>query len=113
MTIPKVIIHNSVSLDGSVTDFQVNMELHYQISGEYKEDIHFIGANTIKTGIELFLEEIPPENESDFEKPEPNTDLFYWVVPDTTASEESSRLMDFMKGTKRSFSWDKAKQEKS
>lgn len=83
MAIPKVIMHNSVSLDGSATDFEVNMGLHYQLAGEYKEDIHFVGANTIKTGIETYLEEIPPENESDFEKPEPNTGLLYWVVPDT------------------------------
>ena len=83
MAMPKVIMHNSVSLDGSATDFEVSMGLHYQLAGEYQEDIHFVGANTIKAGIDLYLEEIPPETESDFEKPEKNTDLAYWVVPDT------------------------------
>lgn len=83
MAMPKVIMHNSVSLDGSATDFEVDMGLHYQLSGEYEEDIHFMGSNTIKTGIELYLGEIPPENESDFKKPEQNTDLPYWVIPDT------------------------------
>jgi len=83
MTKPRVIMHNSVSLDGSATNFEVDMGLHYQISGEYNEDFHFVGSNTIKTSRDLFLEEIPPECESDFIKPEPNTGLTYWVIPDT------------------------------
>ena len=83
MAKPRVIMHNSVSLDGSATNFEVNMGLHYQLAGEYKQDIHFVGSNTIKTGMEQYLEEIPPEDESDFKKPEKNTDQAYWVIPDT------------------------------
>jgi 2,5-diamino-6-(ribosylamino)-4(3H)-pyrimidinone 5'-phosphate reductase len=81
--LPKVIIHNSISVDGSLTDFQPNMELHYQIAGSYKPDIHLIGSNTAKVGVELYEEGVPAEEEKDFEKPERNKSLPYWVIPDT------------------------------
>jgi 2,5-diamino-6-(ribosylamino)-4(3H)-pyrimidinone 5'-phosphate reductase len=83
MAITKVIMHNSVSLDGSFTDFEVNMELHYQIAGRYKADANLIGSNTIKTGIEIYGGEIPPENEADFTKPDRSVALPYWVIVDT------------------------------
>jgi 2,5-diamino-6-(ribosylamino)-4(3H)-pyrimidinone 5'-phosphate reductase len=79
----KVIIHNSVSLDGSVTGFEVNMGLHYQIAGKYNADAHLIGSNTIKVGIELYGGEIPTEGESDFGKPNREAALPYWVIADT------------------------------
>jgi len=81
--LPKVIIHNSVSLDGSLTDFEPNMELHYQIAGNYKPDAHLIGSNTVKVGTELYGEGVPPEEAKDFEKPKRAGSLPYWVIPDT------------------------------
>ncbi len=79
---PYIIIHNSISLDGSLSNFDVNMELHYQISSKYKPDAHLIGSNTIKTGIALYGSS-PPENKDDFKKPERNKQLPYWVIIDT------------------------------
>jgi 2,5-diamino-6-(ribosylamino)-4(3H)-pyrimidinone 5'-phosphate reductase len=81
--LPKVFIHNSVSLDGSLTGFEPNMELHYQIAGDYKPDVHLIGSNTAKVGVELFGNGVPPEEKTDFEKPKRNKSLPYWVIPDT------------------------------
>lgn len=81
--LPKVIVHNSISLDGSLTGFQPNMELHYEIAGSYKPDAHLIGSNTIKAGIELFGDGVPPEKKKDFKKPDRNKSLPYWVIPDT------------------------------
>ena len=52
--LPKIIIHNSISIDGSLTNFDVNMGLHYQIAGNYKPDSHLICSNTAKTGIESY-----------------------------------------------------------
>ena len=83
MSIVKVIMHNSVSLDGSFTDFEVNMGLHYQIAGRYRADASLIGSNTIKTGIEIYGREIPLENEADFNKPDRDAALPYWVIVDT------------------------------
>ena len=80
---PKTIMHNSVSLDGSFTDFEVNMGLHYQIASRFKADANLIGSNTIKSGIEIYGGEIPPENELDFQKPDRDTSLPYWIIVDT------------------------------
>ena len=80
--LPKIIIHNSTSLDGSLADFEVNMGLHYQIAGQYKADAHLIGSNTIKTGVEMYGE-LPPEEKSDLIKPERDETLPYWVILDT------------------------------
>ncbi|HAF95117.1 MAG: hypothetical protein A2X34_08610 [Elusimicrobia bacterium GWC2_51_8] len=81
--LPKIIIHNSISLDGSLTNFMPNMELHYRIAGSYKPDAHLIGSNTIKTGVELYESGVPKEEKTDFEKPERDKNLPYWVIPDT------------------------------
>ncbi|MFC1786956.1 dihydrofolate reductase family protein [Halobacteriota archaeon] len=80
--LPKIILHNSISLDGSLLNFEVNMGLHYQIAGEYKPDAHLVGSNTVKTGAELYGS-TPPEEKHDFIKPTRNGNLPYWVIPDT------------------------------
>ena len=59
--LPKIILHNSVSLDGSLTNFGPNMELHYQIAGKYNVDAHLIGSNTVIVGVELYGGDVPPE----------------------------------------------------
>jgi 2,5-diamino-6-(ribosylamino)-4(3H)-pyrimidinone 5'-phosphate reductase len=81
--LPKVIVHNSISLDGSLTGFEPNMELHYKIAGDYEPKVHLIGSNTIEAGIELYGEGVPPEEKMDFEKPERDKNLPFWVIPDT------------------------------
>jgi len=81
--LPKVIVHNSVSLDGSLTNFEPNMGLHYQIAGNYKPDAHLVGSNTVKVGVKLYGEGVPLEEKSDFVKPERAKSLPLWVVPDT------------------------------
>ena len=73
--LPEVIIHNSVSLDGSLTNFEPNMGLHYQIAGNYKPDAHLIGSNTVKASLELYEEGVPQEEEKDFKKPKRNRDF--------------------------------------
>ncbi len=81
----KVIVHNSISLDGSLTGFEPNMGLHYQIVGNYKPEIYLVGSNTIKIGSTL-IGKIPAEEEYDFKKPKKDSSLSYWVVPDTKGS---------------------------
>ena len=78
----KVILHNSISLDGSFLNFEVNMELHYRIAGNYKSDAHLIGSKTAKTGIEMYGG-APPEKKKDFMKPRKENGLPYWGIPDT------------------------------
>ena len=81
----KVIMHNTVSLDGSIKDFEVDLNLHYQVASEFEADTHLIGSITAKTGIEMYTEEIPLEEETDFIKPEfePGDERPFWVIPDS------------------------------
>jgi len=79
----KVVLHNSVSLDGSLTGFMPDMEIHYQLAGSFKADADLVGSNTIISGIELFGESIPTEEAHDFEKPIRDKSLPYWIIPDT------------------------------
>ena len=65
----RLIIHNSVSLDCSLTGFMPDMELHYRLASYFNPDVHLIGSETILKGIEMFGEEIPGETENDFEPP--------------------------------------------
>jgi 2,5-diamino-6-(ribosylamino)-4(3H)-pyrimidinone 5'-phosphate reductase len=48
--LPKVIIHNSVSLDGSLVDFEPDMGLHYDIAGGFKPQAHLVGSSTVRVG---------------------------------------------------------------
>ena len=80
--LPKVIAHNSVSIDGSLINFEVNMPLHYEITEFFAADMQLVGSNTAKSGIKLFLKEIPKETQTDFKKP--NKEGILWVIPDTT-----------------------------
>ncbi len=79
----EIIIHNSVSLDGSLTGFMPDMGLHYKIAGEYNPDAHLIGADTIIAGNEMFGEGIPAELSSDFEKPQRDAGLPWWIIVDS------------------------------
>ena len=84
---PKIIMHNQISLNASLTNFTVNMELHYQILGSLHADAHLIGSNTAKTGLTEFLEEIPTET-SQHLKPnpiQPNDTRPYWILIDSHA----------------------------
>ncbi len=80
---PEIIIHNSISLDGSLTGFVPDMSLHYSIAGSYNPNAHLIGADTIISGIEMFGEGIPVESLSDFKQPQRDETLPYWVLIDS------------------------------
>jgi 2,5-diamino-6-(ribosylamino)-4(3H)-pyrimidinone 5'-phosphate reductase len=86
--LPKIIIHNSISLDGSLTGFEPNMTLHYQIAADYAPDAHLVGSNTVRIGAELFGEQVSAEEAKDFEKPRRDQKLPYWVIPDTRGTLE-------------------------
>lgn len=81
--LPRVILHNSVSLDGSLTGFEVDMESHYRIAGEYRPRVHLIGSNTAVAGFELFGPP-PPEDAKDMKRPHRAGNLPFWAVIDTT-----------------------------
>jgi 2,5-diamino-6-(ribosylamino)-4(3H)-pyrimidinone 5'-phosphate reductase len=80
---PKIVIHNSISLDGSLTNFEPNMDLHYKTAGIYKAEAHLIGSNTAKIGVTLYGNGIPQEEKKDYMKAKRDKNLPYWVMIDT------------------------------
>ena len=41
----RTILHNSITPDGSCMNFEVNMELHYQVVGKYQAEIYLVGRH--------------------------------------------------------------------
>jgi len=81
--IQEIIIHNSISIDGSLTGFMPDMGLHYKIAGDYKPHAHLIGADTVIAGNEMFGQGIPEEIPSDFVKPQRSENLPWWIITDS------------------------------
>ncbi|MGD6850618.1 MAG: RibD family protein [Candidatus Bathyarchaeia archaeon] len=83
--LPKVVVYNSVSVDGAIKDFDVDIALHYEVLGRFGADALLAGSQTAKSGIELFLKEVPPEEESDYQKPltKAGDDRPIWIIPDS------------------------------
>ncbi len=82
---PRVIMFNTISVDGSIKDYELDIGLHYEVADKIKADAHLIGSETARTGVESFTEKVPPENPSDFNKPiikEDETKPF-WVLVDS------------------------------
>lgn len=79
--LPEVIIHNEISLDGSIKGFDINMGTYYRIAINYKPDVILVGSLTAKSGIN----KIPREEKDDFKKPEiaESDKRPYWVIPDS------------------------------
>lgn len=83
--LPKVIVHNSISLDGSLTGFEADLGVHYSIAGDYKPNAHLIGSNTVRVGAELYGT-MPAEEKSDFKKVKRGSTLPYWAIIDSAGS---------------------------
>jgi 2,5-diamino-6-(ribosylamino)-4(3H)-pyrimidinone 5'-phosphate reductase len=80
----KVIVHNSVSLDGSLLGFAPDLAAHYKIAGGFKADVHLVGSSTAAEGLKLFYKKLPPEEKKDFLKPKTSPRLPLWVIPDSS-----------------------------
>ena len=62
--LPKVIIHNTISVNGALAGFNVDMDLHYEEASRFGADTYLTGTDTVLSA-EV---DIPPENEEDFKK---------------------------------------------
>jgi 2,5-diamino-6-(ribosylamino)-4(3H)-pyrimidinone 5'-phosphate reductase len=82
---PRVIMFNTISIDGSIKDFELDLGLHYEVAGKIRADAHLIGSDTARTGVELFTENVPPEEPADFAKPiiKENEVRPFWVLSDS------------------------------
>jgi len=79
--LPKVIIHNLISLDGCIDGFEPEIGNYYRIAAGFGANAILFGSNTIEKAIP----EVPPETEADFKKPEPMPDdkRPLWVIVDS------------------------------
>lgn len=82
---PKIITHNAISLDGSISGFTIDLEKHYAIAGRYNANAILVGSSTAKAGIGMYSDGIPDESAADFVKPRitPDDTRPYWVIPDS------------------------------
>ncbi len=84
---PKVIMHDSVSVDGSFVGFEMTPEfmgLHYELAGNFEPAVRLIGSNTAATSIEMFGG-FEPETPEDFHKPQKPGTTAEWVIVDSKA----------------------------
>lgn len=82
---PKIITHNAISLDGSISGFGIDPEKYYAVAGSYHPDAMLVGSSTAKSGLEMYSDGIPDERPSDFVKPRITEEdrRPYWVIPDS------------------------------
>jgi 2,5-diamino-6-(ribosylamino)-4(3H)-pyrimidinone 5'-phosphate reductase len=83
----KVIMHNSVSLDGSFINFEFPPELmglHYQIAAGFGKVVSLFGSNTANVAIQMFGG-LSKEAKEDFKKPE-KENLPFWFAVDSKAT---------------------------
>jgi 2,5-diamino-6-(ribosylamino)-4(3H)-pyrimidinone 5'-phosphate reductase len=82
--LPKIVIYNTVSLDGAIKDFNVDIALHYEVAGRIGSQVMLVGSDTAKTGIELFGQKTQ-EQPSDWIKPKfkDDDDRGYWALADS------------------------------
>jgi 2,5-diamino-6-(ribosylamino)-4(3H)-pyrimidinone 5'-phosphate reductase len=52
--LPRVIVHNLVSVDGRIDFWEGNLGLYYQIAAQFDADAILSGSNTILRGLEMF-----------------------------------------------------------
>jgi 2,5-diamino-6-(ribosylamino)-4(3H)-pyrimidinone 5'-phosphate reductase len=67
--LPRVILHNSVSLDNAVVGFDIDIGLHYEILRSFSPDALLAGSTTARTGIEMFSDIEEPEVPADRHRP--------------------------------------------
>jgi 2,5-diamino-6-(ribosylamino)-4(3H)-pyrimidinone 5'-phosphate reductase len=82
--LPKVIMHNEISLDGSIKGFDVDIGTYYRVAIGYKPDAILVGSITAKSAIN----KVSPEKKADFKKPDTSKDdkKPYWVIPDSSGT---------------------------
>jgi 2,5-diamino-6-(ribosylamino)-4(3H)-pyrimidinone 5'-phosphate reductase len=82
--LPKVVIYNTISLDGAIKDFSVDIALHYEVAGRIGSQVMLVGSETARTGIEVYSQK-SPEQPSDWVKPKIKEDdkRGYWAIADS------------------------------
>jgi 2,5-diamino-6-(ribosylamino)-4(3H)-pyrimidinone 5'-phosphate reductase len=79
--LPRVILHNAVSLDGKIDGFPVDLQQYYELVSTWKEDATLAGSDTFLSA----ASEAPPEDESALLQPrvDPSDRRPILAVPDS------------------------------
>ena len=79
--LPKVILHNAVSLDGRIDGFPIDLFQYYELAASWKEDATLAGSDTFLKA----ASEAPPEDESAFLSPkiDPSDSRALLAIPDS------------------------------
>ena len=79
--LPRVILHNAVSLDGRIDGFPVDLQQYYALAAAWKEDATLAGSGTFLKAASV----APPEDESAFVPPkvDPSDHRAILVIPDS------------------------------
>ncbi|MDD2835206.1 MAG: RibD family protein [Methanothrix sp.] len=79
--LPRVILHNAVSLDGRIDGFPIDLYQYYELVATWKEDATLAGSDTFLKA----ASEAPPEDESALLPPsiDPNDRRPLLAVPDS------------------------------
>ena len=79
--LPRVILHNAVSLDGRIDGFPLDLQQYYELAATWKEDATLAGSQTFLKA----AEEAPPEDENAFIpfQPDPDDRRPLLVIPDS------------------------------
>jgi 2,5-diamino-6-(ribosylamino)-4(3H)-pyrimidinone 5'-phosphate reductase len=51
--LPRAVMFNTVSIDGSTRDFELDLGLHYEVADKFKADAQLIGYETAKTDVDF------------------------------------------------------------
>jgi hypothetical protein len=79
--LPRVILHNAVSLDGRINGFPIDLNQYYELVSVWKEDATLAGSETFLSA----ASEAPPEDESALIPPrvDPDDRRALLVIPDS------------------------------
>jgi 2,5-diamino-6-(ribosylamino)-4(3H)-pyrimidinone 5'-phosphate reductase len=78
---PRVIVHASISLDGSMTGFMPDLAAHYAAAAAIPAQARLIGSRTMTTGLDMFGDPAALSGPADPPRPD-DPALPYWVVVD-------------------------------
>ena len=79
--LPRVILHNAVSLDGRINGFPIDLYQYYELAATWKEDATLAGSQTFLSA----ASEAPPEDESALHprRVDPDDHRPLLVIPDS------------------------------
>ena len=79
--LPRVILHNAVSLDGRIDGFPIDLQQYYELIAVWKEDATLAGSETFLKA----ASEAPSEDESAFVPPkvDPSDQRALLAIPDS------------------------------